>query len=98
MKPAMQKQIIFIGRSLFWSLLFYLAVMFVFNWDEVNNILRGNNTVTVLRDTIPVLQPVYEPNTSTSIVSHTSIIQNVINVLRTITGLPGKVSGIISGH
>ena len=57
MKPGIQKQFAFIGRSMLWSLLLYLAAMLVINWDDVRNTIKGNNAVTVVTDTIASPQP-----------------------------------------
>ena len=57
MKPAIQTQLAFIGRSMLWSLLLYVAAMLVFNWDDVRNVVKGVKAVTVVTDTIPTSQP-----------------------------------------
>lgn len=48
MEPRIQKPLRFVGKSLLWSLLLYTVLMLAFNWDEVNNTIRGRNSATII--------------------------------------------------
>ena len=62
MKAAAGKSMIFIGKSMLWSLLLYSALMLALNWEEVGNTIKGKSTVTILSGSVPVA-PVTEPRT-----------------------------------
>ena len=93
MKPAIKKQFSFIGRSLLWSLLLYVVMMLAFNWDEVSNTVKGNNTITVVTHTLPEPQFPYanDPGTFPANISkHTGIIVNIVSLVKDIYSITGN--------
>jgi hypothetical protein len=99
-KKGIQKRFLFIGRSLVWSLLLYIVMMLVFNWDDVRNTIRGTNAVTVMNNTsLPGIPQTNEPSAfPASITHHTSPLKNIFIVLKEISGIAGKVTRAVNSY
>lgn len=83
MKIRPEKSIVFIGKSILWSVLLYTVMMLVFNWEEINSTLKGRNAVTI--ESVPVSP--FEPYTHpASIAIHKNGFGAVINLIRNISG------------
>ena len=50
MKNVAQKRIVFVAKSMMWSLLLYGFFMLAFNWEDVSNKVRGINPITVVNN------------------------------------------------
>ena len=86
MKPRTQKRILFIGRSMLWSVLLYMSMMLVINWDDVSRAL--NATATVVSSTQPADQSQDPANTAkANVAAHTGIVKTVIVVLKAVSGI-----------
>jgi hypothetical protein len=83
MENKIQSKIVFIAKSMLWSVLLYVAMMLVFNWDDVKAIAIGRNTIAVVAntDTMPT-----NPNSSTSITRHRGVFKSIVSIVRTISG------------
>jgi hypothetical protein len=84
MKPEMNRRFTFIGKSLLWSLLLYVVMMSVMNWEEIRNTVKGGNSITVVTT---------EQNSDgNTIVSHANIserkgfVNDVAALLKTLSG------------
>ena len=76
MKPGIQKRFAFIGKSMLWSLLLYVTIMLVMNWDEVSNPVNGNARITVVNTSLPEPQApgVNNPDaTQTNVSRHVNV-------------------------
>jgi len=87
MKPALLKRFAFIGKSMLWSLLLYVTMMLVFNWDDVRNTVYGNNKITVINNALPDQETPVAGNPNVS--GHAGFINNVIMLMKTISGISG---------
>jgi len=83
MKIRPGKSIVFIGKSILWSLLLYTVMMLAFNWEEVNSTLKGHNAVTIESVPASPLDPYIHP---ASIAIRKSGFGTVINLIRNISG------------
>lgn len=87
MQPATKRKFVFITRSVFWSMLLYVAVMLIFNWEEVSNKVNGKNSVTVVTHTLPQPAEVIIPATTTDDVAKTTdIISGLWHLVKQLTG------------
>ena len=78
-----QKQFVFIAKSMLWSLLLYAAFMLAFNWDDVSNRVRGVNPVTVVNNIQPGQGAGNNPVTVPATISgDAGIINGLLNVLK----------------
>lgn len=93
MKPFSGKRFSFIGKSLLWSLLLYVAMMAAFNWDDVRNSVTGKNSITIVKPTVPgeqvtdlgTPQPV-----APDIAHHAPMVKSMLTLLRTIIGFQSR--------
>jgi hypothetical protein len=77
-----------------WSLLLYVVMMLVFNWDEVSNTIKGNHAITVVTDTIRGSQSPSAGDRSAapaSITEHAGIFGNIITLLKDIGNIAEKI-------
>jgi hypothetical protein len=86
MKPAAQKRFAFMGKSMLWSLLFYVVLMLAFNWDEVSRSIKGNDGVTIIN--APADQPAQAQASS-----HTRMAKTLFMLLKTVSGFTLHTSG-----
>ncbi len=92
MKLLAKKRFAFIGKSLLWSLMLYVAFMVTINWDEVSNTVSGNNPITVINQTLPDAPPpgINSPvTTPTNINTHSVIVKGIIAVVKAVSGFSG---------
>ncbi len=79
MKKGIQKWSVFLGKSMLWSLLLYVALMLAVNWDDIHNAFTGRNKITIVADTTTASQ-----NTSAqvpaTITHHASSFKKVITL------------------
>ena len=90
MKPPVKKQILFIGRSVLSSLLLYVVMMLVFNWDEVSKTIRGDNALTIVTDTLNGAQSVSDGqvgNTSPNIAQHAGVLRTALAILKEVSSI-----------
>ena len=87
MKPRTQKKVLFIGRSMLWSVLLYMSMMLVINWDDVSRAM-GRNAATIVANTQQQDQ-FTEPATpaKVNITTHISIIKSIVVILKTVSGI-----------
>ena len=50
MRPVLQKRLLFVAKSMLWSVLLYGVCMLAVNWDDVSNKIRGVHPVTIISD------------------------------------------------
>ena len=50
-----RNRVVFVAKSMLWSLLLYALFMLAFNWDDVSNRVRGTDPITVVNSTSPSL-------------------------------------------
>ena len=55
MKQSLEKWLVFIAKSMLWSLSFYFALMLAFNWDDVSSKISGKSAVTTVAN--PIASP-----------------------------------------
>ncbi len=94
MKQATKKQVVFIARSMMWSLLLYVVMMLVFNWDDVSKTIKGNNAITIVTDTLRGSQSQGTDGQGaapTSISLNAGVLNNIITLLKDISGIAGKL-------
>ena len=85
MSHRIRNRVAFAGKSLLWSLLLYVAVMLVINWDEVSNTVTGKNTIAVAHN-VPA-QQMPDANNPASISRHAGVGRSIMIIIRTISGL-----------
>ena len=88
-----KKRFVFIGKSLLWSLLFYIAMMVAVNWDEIRNTATGKNDITVVNNTLPGTQsiPVNDPEkTHPGIADHLSAVRVFIAIAKVLISTTSK--------
>ena len=86
MKPVFKKRFAFITKSMLWSVLLYVVLMLVFNWDDVSNRVKGANAITIMSN-IPSPQsfPVTNPVTISPSISHNiSVIDKAARIAKEI--------------
>jgi hypothetical protein len=95
---ARTKSVVFISKSMLWSLLLYMAAMLAFNWDEVSTTKKGKNAVTIVSHAAPA-QGVNEPCILPANITHGGgNIQVIAGLLKNIAGLVKTAAGIYSGN
>ena len=90
MRPVLKKRCVFIAKSMLWSLLLYVALMFAFNWDEVSNTVNGKNAITVVSNTQPAPQAPGAQNPAAAparISAPAGIVRNILSVVKAVTGI-----------
>ncbi len=87
MKPRTQKKVLFIGRSMLWSVLLYMSMMLVINWDDVSRAM-GRNAATIVANTQQQDQ-FTEPAipAKANITVHAGIIKSIVVILKTVSGI-----------
>ena len=92
MKWAQKSAVVFMGKSMLWSLLLYVVMMLAFNWDEVSKTLNGQNKITIVNNVQPESQqPDGSPATTPANIStQTGIIHTVITLAKTISGITSR--------
>ena len=85
MKQRIRIQVVFIGKSMLWSLLLYAAVMLVINWDDISNTVAGKNAIAVVNN-IPE-QQVPVVNNPPSISHHTGTLKTILLAVKAVSGL-----------
>ncbi len=91
MKPVLKKRFVFIAKSMLWSLLLYVVLMVSFNWDDLNNKIRGANAITVVN--VQQAPPVTDPAVTSSKIAHNiSAAEKIITLAKTIGGIIGIVT------
>jgi len=94
MKPVFKKRFAFIAKSMVWSVLLYVVLMLVFNWDDVSNRVKGTNAITIIGN-IPSPQsfPPANPVTISPSISHNiSVIEKATMIAKEIIQIAGIAS------
>ena len=83
MRSKIRTTFVFIAKSMLWSLLLYVTMMLVFNWDDVKAIAIGKNTTAVVASTenVPV-----NSNPPAGITRHRRVFKSLVSIVRTISG------------
>ena len=82
MKPGMLNRLVFISKSMLWSLLLYAAFMVVCNWDDVSNKVQGINPITVVNNIATQPSAANTPAVVHPGVSHTTgLIKGIIRLV-----------------
>ena len=84
MKNRIQKWSVFIGKSMLWSLLLYVAMMLAINWDDIKNTVSGKNKTAIVTNIAPESQnpSVTSPSVVPANISrHTNIFKKVMTLL-----------------
>lgn len=89
MRKGIQRRFAFICKSMLWSVLLYMVVMLVFNWQEVNNTLRGRHDVTVITDLLSDRNG-NNNGGQKNISARSGIIATSLSLLRVITGITSR--------
>ena len=91
MKPGVQNGFSFIAKSMLWSLLFYVIVMFAFNWDDVVNRIHGVHAVAKVISELPQLPaaPDKTVTTAPAISTHSDLIRHILLIVRSIHHVSG---------
>jgi len=91
MKTGLQKRFAFVAKSMLWSVLLYVVLMLAFNWDDVNNKVRGNNPITIISNITSSQVPVINNPTviHSSITDNVSLIKKIITVAKGIHDIVG---------
>jgi len=84
MKRYTQKDFLFIGRSMLWSVLLYAVIMAVLNWEDVSGTILGKNAVTIVSHTLPAPATVTDPPGAPASISASSPAAGVATLLHTI--------------
>ena len=87
MKQRLQTRVVFIAKSMLWSLLLYVVMMLAINWDDVSRTISGKNTIAVVSE-----QPTKQipgSNAPASISKHVGIIKSIVSIVKTISGYTG---------
>jgi hypothetical protein len=84
MKLNTRNGFLFIGRSMIWSLLLYVAMMVAFNWEDVSRTVLGKNAVTIVSSTLPTPPADSEPVRQPASISAGHVAGSVISSLHTV--------------
>ena len=74
-----------------WSVLLYVVLMLAFNWDDVSNKVRGNNSITIISNLSSPQAPginnpsVIQPN----IADNVSLIRKIITIAKNVHDIIG---------
>jgi hypothetical protein len=91
MKPGIQKRFAFICKSMLWSVMLYVTMMLVFNWDEVNNAIKGNKGITIVTNTLPGVDPSgTAEGKQANISGHVKVFTAIVSIVKTVTGFTVK--------
>ena len=83
MKQRIIRQVAFIGKSMLWSVLLYIAVMLVVYKEDIGNSISGKQPISVTADK-PM--PQIPGNTDPTTVKQTRTVKNMVAILKTISG------------
>ncbi len=87
MNRHIKNKVVFIGKSMLWSLLLYITMMLVVYHDEVSNVITGHNAVAVITGTE---QPVTD---TPDIPKKQGVIKSLAVIVRTINGFASVSAG-----
>jgi hypothetical protein len=92
MKQRIQKPVVFIAKSILWSLLLYVVMMLTINWDDVSRTLTSKDAMAVVCDSAAQQIPYSKP--PASITGHTGVIKSIVSIVKAISGFASvSVSG-----
>lgn len=83
MKQRFFRQVAFMGKSLLWSALFYVAVMLVVYKEDISNTIAGKQPIAVTTNT-PL--PQIPRSTDQATAKHTRAVKNLVAIIKTISG------------
>ena len=87
MKKGIQNKVVFIGKSMLWSVLLYMTMMLVVYRDEVGNAITGRNAVAVITGTE---QSVDNP---AGMPKKQGVIKSIAVIVRTLSGFASVAAG-----
>ncbi len=89
MAPRIKTRIAFIGRSMIWSLLLYVTMMLLINWDEVSNAINNKAGITIVEQPASVSPGANSPAVlPANISSSANTAKKILNIIKAIAGTP----------
>lgn len=87
MNRHIKNKVVFIGKSMLWSLLLYITMMLVVYHDEVSNAITGRNAVAVITD---AEQPITD---APELPKKQGVIKSIATIVRTLSGFASVSAG-----
>lgn len=89
MAPRIKTRIAFIGRAMIWSLLLYVTMMLLINWDEVSNAINNKAGITIVEQPANISPGGNSPDAlPANISSSANTAKKILNIIKAITGTP----------
>lgn len=89
MAPRIKTRIAFIGRAMIWSLLLYVTMMLLINWDEVSNAINNKAGITIVEQPASTSPDANSPAAlPANISSSANTAKKILNIIKAITGTP----------
>lgn len=91
MKSISKRRIVFVAKSMLWSILLYVVLMLAFNWDDVSGKVRGSNPITITTNTpVEQLPATNDPAVIPANISHhIGILEKSIVIAKSISCIIG---------
>jgi len=92
MKPFTTRRLTFIGKSLLWSLVLYMAFMVAVNWDDVRNSISDKRNTILIRTAMPdARQPVtVQTPAARTMEEHSGAVNSIMSLVKAIAGFSGR--------
>ncbi len=87
MKSQMLRRIVFIGKSMLWSLCLYIVLMLAFNWDEIKTASSNNSAIVINSNQQTDGTSNQSQIVKASISQHTGTFKNIAIIIKSICGL-----------
>ena len=89
MRAPFVKGVVFISKSLLWSVMLYTVCMLTINWNEVHINFKGIEPLPVVQGVQPILQPVAtitldNPTPQTHLPANKPLVTNTAVILLTL--------------